>query len=222
MPHDGQNQQNYITHMKKQKTSHGAAEVYDLLTLPDKRIASRKVAILADQSVLVLADKDTPVPPEYGVPDKIFENMDALLASNPQTILAYHAQFLGVEPPKKQDTERTAFYLWAWMAKNGKPILSEKTHHADGTPTRKSTIGSRVYTVLPVPASGHGLKTPQAITCLKIVTESADPTTMSITEEALKAKVIERQLEIKTRQDPWRIFQYYRPTLIASKLLKHD
>jgi hypothetical protein len=58
--------------------------------------------------------------------------------------------------------------------------------------------------------------------CLKIFEDSMDTEKHTISEKDLKDAVIKRAAELKTRQDPWRIFQYYRPQLIQAKLIRHS
>jgi hypothetical protein len=41
-----------------------------------------------------------------------------------------------------------------------------------------------------------------------------------VTESRMQDIVNDRQAELQTRQDPWRIFQYYRPELIQCQLIK--
>jgi hypothetical protein len=66
------------------------------------------------------------------------------------------------------------------------------------------------------------IHTPQAKVCYQILIDGVKAHPEGITETDLKALVNTRAAEIRTRQDPWRIFQYYRPTLIKAKLVRHD
>lgn len=135
--------------------------------------------------------------------------------------------------PKKMGLTNATVAMYAKYASTAEDRVSP----VDPNTGRKSNIGTRVYTVLWDGKTAPALKTPQAMACLKIVHEEAKLApanipgtketdekieTLQITEADLKAKVIVRQAELKTRQDPWRIFQYYRPQLIAAKLIKHN
>ena len=161
----------------------------------------------------------------------MWDNFDKFLECNEQTILAHHANMFGSEPPKGQDKVTTASLTWYKMVANAKNHLQSKDPvNAAG---RKSTILGRKYFAGDVTEGSADVKTYQALVCLKIFRETlakstdtldlSDGTTRpAITEEVLKQACIDRAGEIKTRQDPWRIFQYYRPTLIKAKLVRHN
>ena len=64
---------------------------------------------------------------------------------------------------------------------------------------------------------------PQAQTCYAILKkECGEKGDEGCVEVVLRAVVTKRTEDIKTRQDPWRIFQYYRPRLVEAGLIKHD
>lgn len=67
-----------------------------------------------------------------------------------------------------------------------------------------------------------GVTIPQAIACLRIVKDNVieEGGVRSVKEDLLKVEITKRAGELKTRQEPWRIFQYYRPSLIAAGLLR--
>jgi hypothetical protein len=197
--------------MKKQKTSHGVLDIYDTLTPPSKSVAGRKVVITPTREIVVFTDSTSPVPPEIAI-DIEFKNMDDFMSRGKNTVEAYHAEFLKVEPPKKQDVEQTAFMTWAWFAKHGKPILSNT--NAEGEKVRASTIGDSQYRYGPNKEPST-IKTPQAKVCYDLFKRCIGERPM-VLEKEMRAFVEAHAAELKTKQDPWRIFQYYRPTLIAS------
>lgn len=152
-----------------------------------------------------------------------------------------HSELFGHPIPAKANivTTSVAIYSkWCVMAEDRTTAPGSNSAPKDPVTGRKSTIGTRIYTVLWDGKSAYALKTPQATACLKIITEEARPTKVEvkdpttgldnwvevpqITEAALKEAVVRRQAELRTRQDPWRIFQYYRPQLIQAKLIKHN
>jgi hypothetical protein len=196
-------------------------KVWENLTPPDKGVASRCVVITLDNKIIVLPNhEELKKHPEISISNS-WENMeDYLKKTNKQAKLAFHEQYIG-EVPKDQDETAIGFMTWAHFVKNGIAIITG--HDASGNKERKSSLGTRVYTLLEDP--GTGLKTPQAQACMKIFKESViqdGDKKNTITEEELKRAVIARGQELKTRQDPWRIFQYYRPDLIKGKFIKHD
>lgn len=63
--------------------------------------------------------------------------------------------------------------------------------------------------------------TKQAITIWKFfVDEYLSTGSTTVTESRMADIVNDRQAELNTKQDPWRIFQYYRPELIQCKLIR--
>lgn len=62
---------------------------------------------------------------------------------------------------------------------------------------------------------------PQAKKCIEFLTACCEKASSNqCTEPALKELVMERASELNTRQDPWRIFQYYRPQLIQAHVIR--
>ena len=153
---------------------------------------------------------------------KVWGGFNEFLKEHKNTVLAYHEQLFKTEPPKDQPIEVTAVYVWNKLISIAKTDLTtEVPVSASG---RKSTIGTCEYRLgeQKVP----NLKTPQAQACYRLLTQciaenagtypAEDP---FITEQVLKQYIIDHAAELKTRQDPWRIFQYYRPVLITDKLI---
>jgi hypothetical protein len=52
------------------------------------------------------------------------------------------------------------------------------------------------------------------------IDEFLETGSLYVTEARMQNLVNDRAEELRTRQDPWRIFQYYRPELIQCKLIK--
>jgi hypothetical protein len=161
---------------------------------------------------------------------KTWKGLDAFLEENEQTVLTYHEQMFGANPPKDQDRVTTATYTWRKLVSQAKNQCQSK-ETVDPVTGRKSTIGNRLY-FLGSGDTTQVIKTPQAQACYKIFTETLDKhgteqpvnekPTRVITEAVLKQAVIDRAGELKTRQDPWRIFQYYRPSLLKMGLIRHN
>jgi len=165
-----------------------------------------------------------------------WSNHDAFEAENKQTLLARHANAFKSEPPKDQSLRETSVWLWYYYCQIAVDRTKNTLRAESG---RKSTILSSKY-MLGETLEGNGdLRTPQAITCLKIFRETinarqdADTTAATaanvplptnyeptLTEEELRKAICDRAAELHTKQDPWRIFQYYRPNLISSKLVR--
>jgi hypothetical protein len=216
---------------KAPKLTESLTKQYDLLNAPTKTSASRKIVIVDDlegnketgnSTVHVYPDKESPVDLQNIY--KTFNNFDEFSSRPSQEILTHHANIFNEEPPKKQILITTALYVWAWFVKNGTPHIpeSQQVDPVTGKKERKSSIKTRKYflgtqSTLPEKCPA------QMITCNKIFTELLNKSGKdSITEAELEAEIIQRTSELKTRQDPWRIFQYYRPRLIANKLIRSE
>ncbi len=155
-----------------------------------------------------------------------WESFDTDIAA---TRVEMHVRAFGCEMPKKCDATESSVYVWkkllsmaADRTNAGNPINQVK----DGAVVNsRSKLATRKYHLgadSDKPAVVSAIHTPQAKVCYAILCDGVSAHPEGITETDLKALVNTRAAEIKTRQDPWRIFQYYRPTLIAAKLVRHD
>ena len=192
---------------------------YQDLKLLKKEHSLRKIIIDPTNKIHSFKDASVVVPPEIQV-DREFLGLDKFSELPLQTILAYHEEFFKCEPPKKQNKMTTATYVWAYMIGKAEPHLAG-TDPETGEKTRVSSLAGRKYMKGSEFGKPNELKTYQALQCLALFTEliANNP---SVTEEQLKAHVIKEQARLKTRQDPWRIFQYYRPKLISLHLLRYE
>lgn len=154
---------------------------------------------------------------------KVWAGFEKFLEENAQTILTYHANLFGSEPPKKQPLQDTALYVWYALCARATDRTSKTPR--DPVTGRKSDLMTRKYflgTVVPKDNDYVALiQTRQAYVCYRIFRDAIGKSP-SITEADLKRAMENRAAEIQTRQDPWRIFQYYRSQLIKLNLLKHD
>jgi len=147
-----------------------------------------------------------------------FNNFDESI--NEQTALTYHENLFLAPPPKGQELITTKLHVWHKLCSQVKNNLTDKS----GTPkdpvtNRKSTILNCTYSKGDITEGTADVKTFQALRCLDLFRRCIGDKE-EVTEGELKQFVIDNAGELKTRQDPWRIFQYYRPALIAAKLLR--
>jgi hypothetical protein len=118
------------------------------------------------------------------------------------------------KPTKKEnriDLTTSLYSYWASKAAD----RTEKPVKEGSSPK----LTNRTYTRLT--NADAKITTPQAKTCLEII-DQARGEEETISEAKLKEAFANKGAELKTRQLPWRIFQYYRPLLISQKVLKHD
>lgn len=150
----------------------------------------------------------------------IWPNFNKFAEMPKAQILTYHAQLFKSEPPEGQDLVTSAVYVWYKLC----DIATDRTIKTPTDPIsgKRSTISASTYSLGSITDVPLGLiKTPQASACYKIFRETLD-TAESITEAKLKEAIMARAGELKTRQDPWRIFQYYRPSLIKLNVLRRQ
>lgn len=140
---------------------------------------------------------------------------------NEQTLLCYHENLFSAPVPKKQDRITTQLMVWHKMCAlvKNKAFTDTTGTPKDPVTQRKSSILSCVYSPGEITEGSADIKTYQALKCLQLFRDCLG-SSLEITEGELKQYVIDHADLLKTKQDPWRIFQYYRPSLIAAKLLR--
>lgn len=133
--------------------------------------------------------------------------------------LEWHRKVFNVEPPKGLDAIEWSLMTYMKLAKMAKDKGFDRTSHATEVVRNKDKkVMSRVY-LIPEDADPAKIVTPQAKTCFNIVKDAIDPDSGEILEMDLRKHVEERQAELRTRQSPWRIFQYYRRFLMEKGCL---
>lgn len=156
---------------------------------------------------------------------KRWDNFDLFVDTvNEQTLLCYHENIFNAPVPKKQDRITTQLMVWhklCSLVKN-KAFANESGTPKDPVTQRKSTILACTYSPGEITEGTADIKTYQSLKCLELFRDclASNPGSTEITEGTLKQYVIDHADVLKTRQDPWRIFQYYRPQLIAAKLIR--
>lgn len=159
---------------------------------------------------------------------KVWSNFNEFTEKvNEQTTLAYHDNFFKANPPKKQQLIMTQLMVWHYMATHAKNNLTQTTPK-DPVSGRKSTISTSEYSLGEIESGTADIKTYQALKSLELFRECLEKQGIDkngrkvVTEAILKQYVIDHAAVLKTRQEPWRIFQYYRPQLIKAKLLRRS
>lgn len=151
-------------------------------------------------------------------------------AIKPNEMIEWHEKYFDKALPPATEKNTAQIAAWVWL-KLCRLATDRTTTPKDPTTGTKSKISGRIYfRVLdemgnPVPST---IKTPQAITCLAIFDATTKENTrdnkksLECSEADLKAAIYARGPELKTRQNAWRIFQYYRPQLIAAKVIRYQ
>jgi hypothetical protein len=145
-------------------------------------------------------------------------------------LIALHEEFFRKAPTKKLQKDRAELSLIIWhhlcnVADDRTTIGQTEAHTDDNGNRRRQSLADREYTVRTVEDLPKALSSvpPQARVCYQILADICEQQD-SVSEQALMGAVAQasEQGRLKTKQDPWRIFQYYRPKLVEHNLITHD
>ena len=134
------------------------------------------------------------------------------------------------EPTKSEakDTIEMSIMVWMQLSKTAMNRLNSapdpKSLNDKGEVKRVfKKLQNRGYEVIKLEVDPALKLPPQAKTCLEFFSElvkeanpSGEDKIVTIPEKVVQDYVLKEQARLATRQDPWRIFQYYRPTLIKN------
>lgn len=166
-----------------------------------------------------------------------FKKYGVSLNDKPAAVELYTKHF-GFPPPKNAKVEQIAEAVWCKMYAKAKDRTEDYRTGGGrdvvtGKKKRKRNLDGRKYWIPDAPNAEAARETmsklgslpPQAKACLKIFQkELKDSDKTSLTESEVKDMVMRARDrgDMKTKQDPFRIWQYYRPTLVEAGLIKHD
>jgi hypothetical protein len=167
-------------------------------------------------------------------PAKVFDSFRAfILVTEVEALAKMHSLAFGGEGHTKADESDIVEWqvkIWMQLCRTANNRLSAAT--SPGTRKVSEKMLNRAYELIKSEVPAELKMPPQARTCLAFLTECAakdeaynakpveDRGVFSIKEDAFKVYVVEQAARLKTRQDPWRIFQYYRPELIKSGFVR--
>lgn len=143
----------------------------------------------------------------------------------------FHRMAFDKEPSKedRSDPIEWSVRVWIQLCKTAANRLTEV--RADGRKT-PAKLQNRRYELVKTDVPPEMKMPPQSKTCLEFLAELCKNDTAyqaldtesrgiwSISEEAFNKYVIDNAARLRTRQDPWRIFQYYRPELIKAGFIR--
>jgi hypothetical protein len=167
-------------------------------------------------------------------PAKVYDNFKAFTASTDAVeVTKLHSLAFGGEAHTKADEADLLEWqvkVWMQLCKTANNRLASPA--ASGTRKVSEKMLNRSYELIKSEIPADQKMPPQVRTCLTFFTEcaAADETysktpveergVYTISEKAFQAYVEKEQLRLKTRQNPWRIFQYYRPELIKGGYIR--
>lgn len=144
----------------------------------------------------------------------------------------FHGMAFG-EPPTKADRQDIVEWqvkVWMRLCETAANRLSSPKN--PGERKQSAKMLNRSYELVKTEIDANLKLPPQAKTCLAFFTECAakdeayqkipveERGVFTIKEDAFKKYVEQEAARLQTRQDPWRIFQYYRPELIKNGFIR--
>lgn len=169
-------------------------------------------------------------------PREVYKNWDDFntrAGTNEPLLESLHQQLFESAPTKaeKKDLMELSIKVWMRLCETSMNRISNDPGSTKG----QAKLQNRIYEVLTTEVPANVKLPPQAKTCLLFFAEQikpladakiasgialADVGVLSVSEAEHMAYVKLHAERLKTRQDPWRIFQYYRPQLIAGHFIR--
>ena len=141
-----------------------------------------------------------------------------------------HQQCFDKQPTAKElkDPIELTVKVWMRLCETAVQRLDEDTPGANtGAKRTSAKLADRRYEVVNFTIPAEVKMPPQARTCMEFFKELAAKIghddakgVFEVSEKAFNEYVVANAERLKTRQDPWRIFQYYRPQLIQGGYIR--
>ncbi|CAB4182364.1 hypothetical protein UFOVP1090_2 [uncultured Caudovirales phage] len=165
---------------------------------------------------------------------KDWATFSAEMESKPNDLHDLFVTAFNREPTKGEMKDKVELSIQVWMqlSKTAANRLNSapdpKTLNEKGEVKRVfKKLMNRGYEVIKLEVDPALKLPPQARTCLEFFSElvktenpSGEDRIVTISEKVVQTYVETNAERLKTRQDPWRIFQYYRPTLIKDGFIR--
>jgi hypothetical protein len=147
-----------------------------------------------------------------------------------ERLVTLHQQCFDKQPTAKELKDKVELSVKVWMKLCETAIsrLDEATPGANtGAKRTAHKLADRRYEVVKFEIPADMKLPPQAKTCMLFFKECATKVAhddskgiFEIMEKDFNEYVVANAERLKTRQDPWRIFQYYRPQLIQGGFVR--
>jgi hypothetical protein len=141
-----------------------------------------------------------------------------------------HQQLFDGKPTAKELKDRVELSIKVWikLCEVAESRLDEASPGQNtGAKRTAHKLADRKYEVVKFQIPADVKLPPQAKTCMAFFEEKAKKAghddakgIFEISEKEFNEYVVEQAERLKTRQDPWRIFQYYRPQLIQGGFIR--
>lgn len=200
------------------------------LTADQKKNYKRSL-VLSQDNLWYLFETETAAGTRIMNPRDLFKSFDDFSERiTIERLQAIHITCFDKAPTAKELKDKIELSVKVWM-KLCETAVSRLEDQSPGQNTgAKRTahkLADRKYEVLNFVILADAKLPPQAKTCMEFFKECASKRghddakgIFEISEKDFNEYVVAEAPRLKTRQDPWRIFQYYRPQLIQGKFLR--
>ncbi len=211
---------------KSKTTSYSSNE----LTAEQKRNYKRSL-VRSQENIWYLFESELQAGIRIMNPRAIYKSWDDF--SNVITIeelTTLHVTCFDKQPTKQELKDKVELSVKVWMRLCETAL--NRLEEGDGTvkaPGERKTaakLQNRGYEVLKTKVPDDLKLPPQAKTCMEFFAElvstapASQDSIVTIPETQFKDYVMANAARLNTRQDPWRIFQYYRAVLISSGFIR--
>lgn len=194
------------------------------LTADQKKNYKRSL-VLSQDGLWYLFETETDAGTRIMSPRDLFKSFDDFSERvSIDRLEALHMTCFDKKPTAKElkDKIELAVKVWMRLCETAVSRLNETSPGSNTGAKRTShKLADRKYEVVKFEIPADAKLPPQAKTCMEFFKECAAKVShddakgiFEIAEKDFNAYVVANAERLKTRQDPWRIFQYYRPQLI--------
>lgn len=200
---------------------------------PEQKRNYKRSLVQSQESMWYLFESETQAGVRIMSPRDLFKSWEDFSErlANTERLELLHQLAFDSKPTAKELKDRVELSIKVWMKLCETAInrLDDDGAKGTGGASRTGThkLADRAYEVVKTAVAATDKLPPQARTCLVFFTELMTAAKhddakgiFSIPEKDFNAYVVANAARLNTRQDPWRIFQYYRPTLIQSGFIR--
>lgn len=213
------------------KTKNKNAAFSSTLTADQKKHYKRSLVQSTDGKWYLFAD-ETNASVRIMDPRELYKSWEDFMnrTKDTETLVTLHTQLFGKAPTAKEakDQVELTVKVWITLCDKAEQRLDQESPGSNTRAKRTSgKLADRRYEVINFTISAEVKMPPQARTCMEFFKELAvkaghreDQGIFEVPEVTFNEYVVANAERLKTRQDPWRIFQYYRPQLIQGGYIR--
>jgi hypothetical protein len=213
--------------MKDKKVSYASNEL-----TADQKKHYKRCLVLSQEGMYYLFPDELHGGTRIMSPRALYKSWDDFSAKegNEEALTRLHVMAFSEAPTKKElkDLVELSVKVWMRLCETAICRLDEASPGSNtGAKRTNHKLADRRYEVVKFEIPADVKLPPQAKTCMVFFKELAtkaghDDTkgVFDVPEKDFNAYVVEQSARLNTRQDPWRIFQYYRPQLIQGGFIR--